>query len=112
MQTWNAGAVYARVQPLSFLYLAARGDAFREHVPTSEAGTASSLFYGADVYSLTGTIDVRPIERISIRGEYRHDIADADIYFRRHVDVDPTTKAAVPNAETQDTITVGMTGWF
>jgi hypothetical protein len=111
--SWRAGALYARVQPLPFLYLAARGDAFLEDPASNSRGTSSSLFFGPDVYSLTGTIDVRPVENhLSVRLEYRHDVAGAPIYFARNVAGDPTTGADVPNARTQDTVTLGVTGWF
>jgi hypothetical protein len=111
--SWAAGALYARVQPLKFLYLSARGDRFLEDVARNAQGASSSLFFGTDVYSLTGTIDVRPVENhLSVRGEYRHDIAGAPLYFARNVALDPTTNVALPNARTQDTITLGVTGWF
>ncbi|HVH42080.1 MAG TPA: outer membrane beta-barrel protein [Labilithrix sp.] len=111
VQSWRAGALYARVQPLSFLYVAARGDAFFEDVPQKVAGTASSLFFGSDVWSLTGTIDLRPIDHISFRTEYRHDVAGTPLFFREGAARDPDG-ALIANARTQDTLTLGMTGWF
>jgi hypothetical protein len=111
--SWRAAALYARVQPLPFLYLAARGDAFVEDVSANAQGKASSMFFGTDVYGLTGTIDVRPIaDHLSIRAEYRHDVAAAPLYFANSVTMDPTTKMDAPNARTQDTLTLGVTGWF
>lgn len=108
-QSWRAGALYARARPLDFLYVAARGDLFSEHVP----GAASSLFFGSDVWSLTGTIDVRPIpDHVSVRAEARHDVAGTPLYFRRGAEADPATGDLVANARTQDTVTLGLTGWF
>ena len=110
---WRAGAVYARVQPLPFLYLAARGDAFLEDVAENAQGRASTVFFGTDVYGVTGTVDVRPIENhLSIRAEYRHDIAGAPLYFGQNALADPTSTSSMPNARTQDTLTLGVTGWF
>jgi hypothetical protein len=112
LHSWRAGALYARVKPLDFLYLAARGDAFFEDVAQNAQGSASSIFFGTDVWSLTGTIDVRPIDHVSVRAEYRHDVAGMPIYFAKGAEVDPATNALAPNARTQDTVTLGLTGWF
>lgn len=111
VQSWRSGALYARVQPLDFLYVAARGDLFFEDVPSAGGTSASSLFYGADVGSLTGTIDLRPHRRVAFRAEARHDVASAPLYFKRGADVD-TSGALQPNARTQDTVTFGLTGWL
>lgn len=112
LQSWRAGALYARVKPLDFLYVAARGDAFFEDVPSNALGTASSLFYGTDVWSLTGTANLRPMDHLSFRTEYRHDVAGAPLYFRKGAEADPTTGGLLANARTQDTLTLGVTGWF
>ncbi len=109
---WRAGALYARAKALDFLYVAARGDAFFEDVSANAQGTASSLFYGSDVWSLTGTLDFRPIDHLSFRAEYRHDVAGAPLYFAKGAEADPATGGLVPNARTQDTVTLGLTGWF
>jgi hypothetical protein len=112
LHSWRAGALYARVKPLSFLYLAARGDAFFEGVSQNANGVASSIFFGSDVWSATGTIEVRPIEHVSFRAEYRHDVAGTPLYFKKGAELDPATGAFAANARVQDTMTVGMTGWF
>ncbi|WP_394847892.1 porin [Pendulispora brunnea] len=109
--SWHSGALYARVQPLPFLYVAARGDAFLENVGTKDGGQSSSIFYGSDVYSFTGTIDLRPMDHLSFRTEYRHDSAQNDIFFK-HGSIKDTDGNYVPNADAQDTVTLGVTGWF
>jgi hypothetical protein len=110
---WAAGALYARVQPVRWLYLAARGDFFYEKVPSNALGTASSIFWPSPwVSSQTVTVDVRPKDNVSVRLEYRHDQAEGDTYFRGMVATDPMTQALVPNARSQNTITLGMTAWF
>jgi hypothetical protein len=111
---WAAGAAYARVQPIDWLYLAARGDIFGEHAGEDEFGnTASNIFWPADlVGSGTFTVDFRPHSNLSFRVEYRHDEADTDMFFQDDVPVDPVTSAYVPNASRQDTLTFGATGWF
>jgi hypothetical protein len=110
---WAAAAGYVRVQPVSWLYLAARGDFFREHVPADEIGVASPIFWPADwVSSGTLTADFRPHKNVSFRLEYRHDHAAQDMYFKGEVEGDGDTKPFVPNARAQDTATAGVTGWL
>ncbi|MEI8256877.1 MAG: outer membrane beta-barrel protein [Deltaproteobacteria bacterium] len=110
---WAAGALYARARPLSWLYLAVRGDIFYESVPGNALGTASAIFWpSAWVSSGTATVDFRPHDNISMRVEYRHDQAAGDTYFRGTVAVDPVSQAFVPNARSQDTLTLGVTAWF
>ena len=43
---WAAGALYLRLQPLKWLYLAARGDFFYEWIARDAAGSASPIFWG------------------------------------------------------------------
>jgi hypothetical protein len=111
---WAAAAGYAQVRVASFLYLAARGDYFREHAAANARGTASRLFWPGDwVASGTGTIDGRPRDNISIRLEYRHDQAATATYYRGEVKGEGSaTSPFVPNAKSQDTITLGATTWF
>jgi len=107
--SWLAGALYARFKVASWLYLAARGDRFHERVPTG----ASAIFWPSKwVSSGTFTIDTRPAENISIRLEYRHDQADGPTYFRGQVATDATTNQFIPDATSQDTVTLGATTWF
>ncbi len=112
--SWGAGALYAQVRAASFLYLAARGDYFRERAAQSPAGAAAHLFWPGDwVASGTGTVDVRPRDNISIRAEYRHDQGAADMFFKGQVSGDGSTaRPFVPNARGQDTFTLGVTTWL
>lgn len=110
---WGAGAVYGRVQPVKWLYLAARGDSFWEHAASNSQGTASRLFWPADnVASGTFTVDVRPHSNVSFRLEYRHDEASGPMYFRGRVEGDGVATPYIPNATSQDTLTGGVTGWL
>lgn len=113
---WGAGAVYARFQPFNRVYLALRGDRFHEHLATDASGRSSTpLFWGGVewVSSGTATIDVRPHEQLSVRLEYRHDMAEAPLFFGRNVQGDGSAAAPyVANARTQDTLLLGGTAWF
>jgi len=114
--SWWAGAAYARVRPIERVYLAIRGDRFTEHLATDGPGrTSSPLFWGGVewVSSLTATLEVRPIDHLSVRLEYRHDAAQAPLYYGQNVVGDGSATAPyVPNARTQDTMLLGATAWF
>lgn len=110
---WKALAGYVRFQLASPLFLALRGDVFWEHVASNTAGTASAIFWPASrVASGTITLDYRPLDAISIRLEARHDGATAPMYFRGSVSGDGVSVPYVPNAGTQNTVTLGATAWF
>ncbi|MGH7272269.1 MAG: outer membrane beta-barrel protein, partial [Polyangiaceae bacterium] len=112
---WVAGALYARVKVIDGLYVAARGDRFNEDVARNATGSATPIFWPVGwVSSATATLDVRPTgDHLSVRFEYRHDQADGAIYFRGSVaGSGSTTSPFIPNATSQDTLTVGATGWF
>jgi len=106
---WGAGAVYARAKAYHWLYFAVRGDGIFEHVP-GDGGAI--LLGGADhILSGTATAEFRPVgDHFSLRLEYRHDDSDrhAPLFFRRGYDSAGLQRLAA----TQNTFTVGMTGWF
>jgi hypothetical protein len=110
---WLAGALYARVQATDWLYLAARGDLFREWQARDASTSAAPIFWGgaAWITSQTLTADLRPADNLSMRLEYRHDQSDADLYFRGQTTVD-VSGAAQANSDRQDTLTAGVTAWF
>ncbi len=110
---WEAGAVYLRVQPRKWLYLAARGDVFFEQVAQNGAGSATPLFWAGSrwVSSATAAVDVRPADNLSVRVEYRHDESEQALYFKGQVPTDANGNY-LPNARGQDTITVGAVAWF
>lgn len=114
--SWAAGALYARFKPVDRVYVALRGDRFHENLATAGAGRSSSpIFYGGVewVTSQTATLDVRPHDNISVRLEYRHDVAEAPLYFGRDVTGDGSTASPYAmNARTQDTLLLGATAWF
>ncbi|APR82183.1 Outer membrane protein [Minicystis rosea] len=106
-------AGYARIHPVSWLYLAARGDFMGEHQGTGPYGTARAMFAPARwVGSGTFTVDARPHDHVSFRVEYRHDQAADPIYFRGQVRGDGTTSPFMPNAIAQNTITAAALAWF
>lgn len=107
--TWAAGALAARVKLVDALHLAARADAFGEHVPD---GAAAIFWPTAWVASGTATLDYRPADTVSFRLEYRHDHAAGDAYFGGDVTGDGVTTAYVPNRSSQDTLTLGLAAWF
>ncbi len=110
---WGTGALYARVQPVRWLYVAARGDAFWEHAAANDDGEAARIFWPSDVVgSGTLTADFRPHSNVSFRLEYRHDQAASDMFFAGAVAGDGAATPYVPNAASQDTLTAGLTGWF
>ncbi|MDC3958373.1 porin [Polyangium jinanense] len=112
---WIAGALYARVRVSDKLYLAARGDAFHERVPSNGngEGAAAAIFWPVSwVASGTATADFRPHERASFRLEYRHDHAAGNMYFGGAVPGNGVDAPFVPNRPAQDTVTLGATTWF
>jgi len=113
--SWAAGALYARVKPVDHVYIALRCDRFHENLATRNGVASSPLFWGGVewVSSFTATLDVRPHDQLSVRLEYRHDVASAPLYFAGNVQGDGS--AATPwlaNARTQDTLLLGATAWF
>ncbi|MBX3273645.1 MAG: porin [Sandaracinaceae bacterium] len=108
-----AGALAARVTPISWLAFSARGDFFWESVASSAAGSASAIFWPVEwVSSFTLGADLRPIDHVSFRVEYRHDQASGPAYFAGTVVGNGVEFPFVRNATSQDTLTVGVTGWF
>ena len=98
--------------------MAARGDVFLESAARNAMGTASTIFWparadGRDqwVSSATLTVEVRPVDHILFRLEYRHDHAASDVYFGGAVPTDAMGQF-VMNRSSQDTITAGATAWF
>lgn len=110
---WAAGALYLRFHPIKWMYLAARGDFFYEWIASNGSGAASPIFWGGARWmsSATATVDVRPWDNVSFRVEYRHDQAQAPLFFDGTVLVDAMSHF-VPNARGQDTLTLGATAWF
>jgi hypothetical protein len=109
---WAAGAVYARVRPLPWLYVSGRADLFYEEVADEGANQAAAIFWPSPwLTSQTLTADLRPAERVSLRLELRHDRADDPMFFRGAVATD-SAGAFIADAESQTTLTVGVTTGF
>lgn len=116
---WFASALYARARILPELFVALRGDVFYESSARSAMGSASTIFWpshptaaGQWVSSGTGTLEVRPVDHISFRLEYRHDHAASEVFFGGTVATDMTTGQFIANRASQDTLTLGATAWF
>lgn len=111
---WIAGALYTRVRPAKNVYLALRGDRFHEHLATGGAASSAPIFWsGVEwVSSGTATLEVTPHEHISVRLEFRHDVAASPLFFGRNVQTDSSTNQFLANARTQDTVLLGATAWF
>jgi hypothetical protein len=110
---WAAGALYLRAQPISWLYLALRGDYFYEWIPSNSAGTATPIFWNGSnwISEFTGTLDFRPAEKLSFRIEYRHDQSQIPLFFTDIKQVNLMNQA-VPTTTEQDTLTIGAVAWF
>ncbi|MCU0695907.1 MAG: porin [Myxococcaceae bacterium] len=109
LAAWAGASLSARLEVRKWLFLAVRGDALHERVPSG----GSPIFFGLPfVGSGTATVDVRPHPRVSFRLEYRRDQASTPIYFRGQVDGDGQATPWVPSRAAQDTLTLGATTWF
>jgi hypothetical protein len=110
---WGAVALYARLQVLEPLWIAVRGDFFRERVPSSAEGRARPIFWTVPwVSSQTLTVELRPREGLSLRLELRHDQAAAELYFGGAVQGDGRASPWRANRRAQDTLTLGAVAWF
>jgi hypothetical protein len=110
---WLAGAAYLKYVLDPRLYVAVRGDYFYEEVAEDGGTTAGAIFWPTKwMASGTATLAYQPADGVSVRLEYRHDHADSDVFFGGTVDVDPVSMTFVPDRESQDTATLGVTAWF
>lgn len=113
LDPWVSGAVATRVKVLDWLFVSGRADVLHEGDFVNGELVAAPIFFPATtVGSLTGTLDVRPIEHVAVRVEYRRDQANAELYFSGTVAGDGTSSPFVPNRRSQDTITLAAMGWF
>jgi hypothetical protein len=109
---WLATAAYARAKLSPWMFLAARGDVFRENA----ADPAAPLFFlsanGTEwVASGTLTLDMRPTDNTSFRIEGRYDRADGDVFFKQSVP-DSGGVTNVFNTRAQKTLLIGMNTTF
>jgi hypothetical protein len=110
-QSWVAAALYARLKATQWLYFALRGDGIVEQNAERDGVPAAILLGGAEhIMSGTVTAEVRPIEGVSFRLEYRHDDTNdgSPLSFYRN----GVREGAQRTTSVQNTLTLGMTGWF
>lgn len=109
---WAAEAVYLCFMPHRVIHFGARLDLFYEHVAEGPAGRAAPIFWPTSlVASQTATLDVRPHSNISFRLEYRHDHAADRMYYSNMPPQDAMGRD-LPDATSQDTLTLGIVAWF
>ena len=110
---WLAGALYGKLAVTPDLYVAGRGDLFREWVASDATGTASSIFFPTRwISSFTATCALQPIDTLSVRLELRHDQAATAVFYGGTVAGDGVTTPYLPDHRSRDTITLGATAWF
>jgi hypothetical protein len=128
-QWWFGAALYARVQPVRWLYLAVRGDYLTESLanrPTDPATmalsepapivTAQRTLLNDPAFSplgsVTATADFRPHDNLSLRVEYRHD-ESSGFLFSDNTRFLPTADPRHPGmTSAQNTLTLGATAWY
>ena len=110
---WLAGLVAARVRATRWLYLAGRQTMFAEKRAKQGLDVAEPIAIPVEwTTSTTATVDVRPVPHLSAKLEYRHDAAEAAVFYRSVVAGDGDASPFVANARSQDTLTLGLTAWF
>lgn len=111
-QGWIGAALFARVRLTPWLRLAVRGDVLHELLPSGASNILSDIEGAGLVASGTATLDARPAEHLSLRVEFRHDVADGEVFYAGAVPGDAMTGDPLPTARTQSTLLFGMTAWF
>lgn len=97
--------------------------AFRyEHLLEQASPGSSSIFLrslgednSADLYGYTGTLSVPVVpNHLMLRFEYRHDNSTLNWFYKGDLEksTEPGSYPYIPNAKNQNTLTVGMVGWF
>jgi len=112
---WTSVAAYVRVRYAKWLFTAFRFDRTWEDTAANGLGESEAILIPMKhVTSLTGTFDVRPVNGLSFRLEYRHDEAHRPLYFRGDtLEGNGSAEAPyVPNARFQNTALLGATAWF
>lgn len=107
-QKWIAAGLWAQFKVTDWLFLAGRGDGIAEG-GSGDWGNGRFVTIGdGKIISGTGTVELRPIgEGFSFRLEYRHDSTDKDNEW-----VGFYKGAQNTFVHSQNTFTVGATGWF
>ena len=111
---WASGALFARARLHERLFLAARSDLVMERHATKDGVTSGPLLFPSRwLTSHALALDARPVSHVSVRLEYRHDATRDPLFFRGDVrGAGTASDPYLPNARSQDTITLGTTAWF
>lgn len=113
---WLVGSLAARWHFHPRLYLAARGEIFREWIGSNSEGSAAPIFWRADtnwISSFTATLGWRPHRFALLRVEYRHGQAGGNVFYAGQVMGDGSlTNPFVPNASAEDTVSAAATLYF
>ncbi|MCA9718467.1 MAG: porin [Myxococcales bacterium] len=111
---WYGGNVALRVRALDWLFFHARGSLLREVWAESADGVAAPIVSPTDwLAELTGTVDFRVADHLSVKLEYRHDRARDSVFFAGDVRGAGTLEDPyVPNADRQNTLTLGVAAYF
>jgi hypothetical protein len=113
LHSFYGAAGFGRVHLADPLWLALRVDRLFEDPAANARGASRAILIPArHVTSLTATLDYRPVKGLSIRLEGRHDLAEANMFFRGDVRGDGTAVPYVTNARTQTTALLGLVAWF
>lgn len=122
MSGWFVGSLGARWHFHRTWYVAARGGYFREWIgansddPERPIGAAAPIFWPAQagwMSSGTFTLGYRPHRNALVRLEYRRDGSGGNVFYAGPVEGDGSAaRPYLPNADGQDTLTLGLNAWF
>lgn len=119
MNWWIINVVYARVKFNNGVMIAAR----YEHLFENMAPGSSNIFLSkmdadnrANLWEVTATLSVPIVKNhLMLRMEYRYDSSRFKFFYKGQPELDPSPDAKepyIPNATSQNTLTLGLVGWF
>lgn len=107
-QKWFGAGLWAQLKLTDWLFIAGRGDGIAEGGSGDWANGRFVTIGNGKIISGTGTVELRPLgEGFSFRLEYRHDSTDKENQL-----VGFYKGANNVFANSQNTFTMGVTGWF
>lgn len=108
VSSWAAASAATRIKPRDWLAFALRVDGFYEVAAKNDDGEAGRIFWPVDwVTSPTLTMEVLPVDHVSLRLEVRHDRAAGPMFFGDNVNA-----AGDADRSDQTTLTAGAIAWF
>jgi hypothetical protein len=108
---WFGAGLWAQLKVTDWMYLAARGDGIKEM--GDDTADIPLVFGKGHLMSATGTLEFRPFGNgFSFRVEYRHDDSSKDNDFLAFYRKGFTPDGLQRTMHTQDTLTLGLIGWF